>query len=323
MKIVTVSTIRNEADIIESFVRYHIQFVDRMIITNHRSADASGRILQALREEGLPLDLWEENHLELQQGQILTRSMKFAVAEHGANWIVPLDADEFLTPAADGDVRGIFSGLPQEKIIKVAWRTHVPLPSDDPEEANVLRRIKHHKRMENQSLRKILIPRQVAEKPHGLIAPGSHGYTFRRLIREREHPSIANNQLVLAHYPVRSSPQILTKAFVGWLACISKRNRQPNENFHLKLLFDHVKSNRPLQPEELSSMALGYSTTSQLSAMEPDDLLKSPLALQSVPLRYTRGYECDPISVLAQLAEDFAKAVGAVKRMPIIGRLAA
>jgi hypothetical protein len=51
MKIVTVSTIRNEADIIESFVRYHIQFVDRMIITNHRSADASGKILQALRDE--------------------------------------------------------------------------------------------------------------------------------------------------------------------------------------------------------------------------------------------------------------------------------
>jgi hypothetical protein len=322
MKIVTVSTIRNEADIIESFVRYHIQFVDRMIITNHRGADASGKILQALRDEGLPLDLWEENRLELQQGQILTRSMKFAAAEHGADWIVPLDADEFLTPAAGGDVRAIFSGLPQDQIVKVAWRTHVPLPSDDPKEPNILRRTKHYKRVETNGFRKIIIPRHVAQKPRGLIAPGSHGYTIRGLIREREHPSTTNDQLVLAHYPVRSSPQILTKAFVGWLACIAKPNRQPSENFHLKLLFDHAKSNLELPPKKLTSMAIGYSSPTQVDANEPDDLLLSTLSESCIPLRYTGGYECEPVAVLAQMAEDFARTISMVKRLPVIGSMA-
>lgn len=38
-KIIVVSMAKNEADIIESFVRYHMTFVDGMIILDHNSDD--------------------------------------------------------------------------------------------------------------------------------------------------------------------------------------------------------------------------------------------------------------------------------------------
>ena len=49
--IVVVSMVRNEADIIESFVRHNLQFADRLYIVNHRSSDATKDILQQLLQE--------------------------------------------------------------------------------------------------------------------------------------------------------------------------------------------------------------------------------------------------------------------------------
>ena len=44
MKIVTITTIKNEADIIESFIRYHLNIVDEMIILNNGSTDDTNNI---------------------------------------------------------------------------------------------------------------------------------------------------------------------------------------------------------------------------------------------------------------------------------------
>lgn len=57
MKIVAVSMARNEADIIEAFVRYHCRIFDAIVIVDHASIDGTSEILDALRSEGLPLYL--------------------------------------------------------------------------------------------------------------------------------------------------------------------------------------------------------------------------------------------------------------------------
>ena len=48
MKIVSITTIKNEADIIESFIRYHSHIMDLMIFLNNGSTDNSEYILQQL-----------------------------------------------------------------------------------------------------------------------------------------------------------------------------------------------------------------------------------------------------------------------------------
>lgn len=56
-KIVLVSMVKNEADIIESFVRHSLTYADELIIADHQSSDGTWEMLQKLRAEGLPLTL--------------------------------------------------------------------------------------------------------------------------------------------------------------------------------------------------------------------------------------------------------------------------
>jgi hypothetical protein len=316
VKLVTISTIRNESDILEAFVRYHLQIVDWMIIINHRSNDSSMHILQSLKKEGLPIELTEETSLELQQGPFLTRIMKKAVKDYDADWVIPLDADEFLAVSGDGHIHEVMQKLPSDKVVKVPWRTYVPLPSDNFQEPNILKRIQHFRSRENQNLRKIMIPRILAMKKYGLIAAGNHGFVRESFRKQKELPYVHMDQLVLAHFPVRSSQQIMTKAFVGWLACLAKPNRLPTENYHLKMLYDRFKSGSEISLEELTSMALEYATTSSADALTRKDIVHRPLVPETgeLTLRYTDSFTANPLPVLAQMAEEFAEALGDVRR---------
>ena len=54
-RIVAISMVKNEADIIECFVRHTLTFADAMIVAEQESFDDTGRILEKLAAEGLPL----------------------------------------------------------------------------------------------------------------------------------------------------------------------------------------------------------------------------------------------------------------------------
>src|SRR5512136_2241231 len=114
MKIITVTMARDESDVIELFVRYHLRIVDYMIIIEHLSFDRTPEILEALKAEGLPLEIVRETRTAFDQGGITTQFMKRAVAEHGADWVLPLDADEFLTANEGSEVRPLLEKLSPE-----------------------------------------------------------------------------------------------------------------------------------------------------------------------------------------------------------------
>lgn len=55
MKIVSITMVKNEADIIESFVRYHLNIVDEMIILDNCSSDETPLIINKLIDEDFPI----------------------------------------------------------------------------------------------------------------------------------------------------------------------------------------------------------------------------------------------------------------------------
>lgn len=313
--------IRNEADILEAFVRYHLQIVDHMIIINHRSVDASGQILHGLLNEGLPIDVLNETSHEQQQARLLTRMMKTALDVHHADWILPLDADEFVSVNKRGYVRDTIAQLPNNVITKMPWRTYVPLPSDDPNEFNVIKRIRNRVEAEPLQWCKIVIPRFLAEKKNSMVSAGNHGFMRRVRGRWKEHPSQVSEQLVVAHFPVRSAQQITTKAFAAWPAILAKPNKEPTEGFHLKLLFDRFIKNDRIQPEELASLAFHYVLGSPTIVNEP---LRPDR--ENIQLRFSASYTADPLPILAQTAEDLAEALAAARRNekgkgPLLGKI--
>ena len=110
---------------------------------------------------------------------------------------------------------------------------------------------------------------------------------------------------------------------MGWLACLAKPNRLPTENYHLKVLYDRFKNGREISPEELTTMGLGYATASGANALTRNDIVYKPLVPETgdLTLRYTDSFSANPLPVLAQIAEEFAEAVGVLRRKDFKGNM--
>ena len=111
VRVTAISMVRNEADVIEAFVRYHAEIVDELIVVDHRSVDGTDETLRALMAEGLPLRVRAEDSPMQRQNVVMTGLMREAVVDGGADWVLPVDADEFVI-APQGSVRAELAALP-------------------------------------------------------------------------------------------------------------------------------------------------------------------------------------------------------------------
>lgn len=60
MKLWSYSTVKDEADIIEIFVRYNMNILDWMVILDNNSNDNTLSILKKLKNEGYNIDIIED-----------------------------------------------------------------------------------------------------------------------------------------------------------------------------------------------------------------------------------------------------------------------
>ena len=89
-----ISMVKNEADIIESFVRHVFeQGMDRLLVADNGSTDGTYEILQQLSKE-FPIVLGRDNEFGYYQAHKMSR-LALLARRAGAAWVVPMDADEF------------------------------------------------------------------------------------------------------------------------------------------------------------------------------------------------------------------------------------
>jgi Glycosyl transferase family 2 len=98
VKLVMTLVVRDEADILEAHLGYHLSAgVDFVIATDHRSRDGSTEILESYERAGVLRRIAEEGEFT-RQGAWQTRMARLAATEHGADWVINSDADEFWWP---------------------------------------------------------------------------------------------------------------------------------------------------------------------------------------------------------------------------------
>jgi hypothetical protein len=90
MKLVAVTRVKNEIDIIEAFVRHHIRYFDKLIILDDGSDDTYN-VLKSLRAAGLPLVLLRDPVVGYEQSRYMTLLLRMAVYQFGADWVAPID----------------------------------------------------------------------------------------------------------------------------------------------------------------------------------------------------------------------------------------
>lgn len=109
MKIIGVSSVKNEADIIfETITHLQNEGVDKLIISSPPGGDRTWNRL--VRTKGV----WGRLQDGLfDQGAEITR-LAYLAAGQGADWIIPFDADEFWIDPLGGSIRSVLETLPPD-----------------------------------------------------------------------------------------------------------------------------------------------------------------------------------------------------------------
>src|SRR5262249_13252660 len=98
MKLVLTLLARDEADVIEPWLTFHLNAgADFVIATDNRSVDGTTDVLERFAREG-HVHLIREPGEDLRQNEWVTRMARLAATDFGADWVINSDADEFWWP---------------------------------------------------------------------------------------------------------------------------------------------------------------------------------------------------------------------------------
>ena len=129
MKLVQTLVVRDEADIVDDQIAYHLGAgVDFVIASDHESVDGTTGILERYAREGHLLRIPVAG--VMRDGPWRTRMARLAATEHGADWVINTDADEFWMPRG-GTLREVLEAVPETHGVVFALTRHfAPRPDD-------------------------------------------------------------------------------------------------------------------------------------------------------------------------------------------------
>ena len=335
MKLYGATMLRNEADIVEPFVRHNLTALDGLIVVDHGSQDGTSEILAALVAEGLPIEVEHDASVEYLQSEIMTRTARRLFAERGADFVFALDADEFLKVPSRRLLEDTLERVPSAMHAAMQWQTYVAdyrpgTPS------NVLALATRRLAQERHGLFKVIVARCLAESPDAVIAEGNHvvlpsaeqhgclprslrpdsviaegnhvvlpsaGHSLAK--QPLKHARVSPSAVALAHLPVRSARQLVNKILIGWLAHCAARRSNPDLAFHWRELYHEISNGHELTPARLAMIAANYGLPMNAwLAAESLALIDDPLPVGEV--RYSHLARQETLPLVLKFAERLA-----------------
>lgn len=307
---------RNEADIVESFVRHHLTLLDTLSVIVHCSTDGTNEILGELSKEGLPLEIFSIDELGFYQGQRMTQVARGIFEHHRPDFLFALDADEFVRASSRSRLEEVLGGIPSGAHGLLPWHTYVPTATNDFGETDPLRRIRkrHTGDSRRQNYFKLLVGKGFTADTSLAISHGNHVLVSPVAERARNQSYHKFDEPLLSHYPVRGSEQIATKTLVGWLSHIVIGDHTRGRSAHWRELYDHLKSQPKLSAEAVTSLALKYAQ----GFRETDPAATVDLVDDPLPVAFTIRYEhlrvSAPLAHVTAFAEKLALEYLALKQ---------
>lgn len=253
VRIAAIMMAKNECDIIEHCIRINLRSFDRIFVMDHNSSDPTKQILRLLVEEGLPVSLVEAatQDAAYNQGELMTGMLHEVARKDAFDFIMPLDADEFLVYH-----EGRFPSPPLHLLAPnqyglVPWITYVPRTDSEEKQISLAKRFEPRDR-EPEQFFKVVVGNEMAKRC--VLSMGNHA--FSNIPADN---AVFINTMSLQHLPVRGSSQIISKALVGAKALRLKKNRRPGEGQHWLDMERRFKDKAALSLGELQAEALTYA----------------------------------------------------------------
>ena len=133
MRLVLTLLCRNEADVVDSMVAFHLsRGVDMVIATDNASTDATRSILERYERAGRLVLIDEPSHTH-DQATWVTRMVRLAVDCFAADWVINADADEFWWPKCGHLKEQLATVRVDDKVLSVNRTNFLPPdPAADP-----------------------------------------------------------------------------------------------------------------------------------------------------------------------------------------------
>lgn len=285
-----VGMIKNEADIIESYLRYHLEIFDGIVLLDNGSTDRTVEIINQMQSEGLPIYLKHDNTVEYVQGEKTTELINYTFEKFDPDIIFPLDVDEFLiAPNFPGNPRQFVNKLSPSIVYYIERDyTYFPIHMNE-NQLFIPKRLTYASPIKDY-WPKVVVSKMIWKAYSPSISGGNHDLLF-----DKKNARVKISQhLKLRHFPYRSLEHLKSKITVGWLNTLASYNYNEGHNYHWHNLFEELKKNN-----------FNISVDAILEHNEtyvPMDLSFCP----SVEIKYTTDHEVNAISNLLNYCETLA-----------------
>ena len=240
MKVYSISMVKDEEDVIESFIRFNSLVIDKFFILDNGSTDNTNGLLTLLKNEGFDIEIFGDTDNEFNQMHKTNELLHRILREYEQpDFFIPLDADEFIIEKSGENAKNIISNLARDKVYYYEWLSFVPSSAQMLKEAFIPARM-DTVRVAEKEQKKIIIPCSLIDDSF-IIKNGSHDYFCDS---EYKHEYISS--LKLAHYPIRSVEQYAVKSILGYVNRIKSTAYTKGISRHIEHSFSTFKSgNRP------------------------------------------------------------------------------
>jgi len=307
-KIFTITMVKNEMDIIESFIRYNLNIVDGMIILDNNSTDNTLNIIKMIKNEGLAVFYIEDKNGKFEQDKKMTELLKIAVDKFDADIILPLDADEFITSKYLENPRKILEQLEYPNYYLVKWKTYVPDFGKNIYKKFIPSQITFVRDENLEKFYKVIIPKE-------LVKTFSVGLTFGNhdIIYDQEYENlikgVINSELSISHFPIRSKEQTLSKVVVGWINLPSKikMSHLKMSNFHWQNMFKWIKEYGRITNKDVTQFAKKFALENDVTEITIKEDAMNLSFCKNIKINYTNNKVLPIPNILQQFDVTYKK----------------
>lgn len=253
-----------------------------MLLLDDGSTDRTLPILRALKEEGFPLTVFSSPSVSFDEVGKNTWAYHAASQLFRADWVVFIDADEFISIENQFFLRDALQS--SDQALTVALKNYGQTERDDLAEIVIPIRL----RWQNISPTNVYKLILKAGLPDIVVGAGNHC----AFDRSSQLSARASEMIWLAHYPRRNGWQILQKIVAGWLKAIAAGQQviEAGHSSHYRSPFETLRD----RPEEILYNAKFFTEEFSLS-----DAVEAPLEYLGGELRYYQ--HTDPASKAAHI----------------------
>jgi hypothetical protein len=213
MKVVMTLLVRDEADIVDEHLSFHLNAgVDLVIATDHKSVDGTSEVLESYSRTG-QVRIIRRGDERIYQSKWVTHMARLAAVEHGADLVLNSDADEFWWPR-EGSLKEVLAAIPDGfGIVRAVSRVFIPRPGDGDFEDRMTVRLS------------LSAPLNDPATPFRHVAKAAHRAGPDVVVLQGNHDvaGLAGKELPwspieLLHFPLRSAEQAARKHETTWTA---------------------------------------------------------------------------------------------------------